>query len=66
MKDNTRLYRMIKLMRLQKKNANPSPQTQLALKTLAEVATNFQDPKVSHDVSNLMQAEEILEYQHQN
>ena len=41
MKDNTRLYRMIILMRLQKKNANPSPQTQLALETLAEAETNF-------------------------
>ena len=57
MKDNMRLYRMIRLMRLQNKNANPSPQTQLALETLAEAATSFQDPEVAHDVSNLMQAE---------
>ena len=63
MKDNTRLYRMIRLMRLQKKNANPSPQTQLVLETLGEVAARFQDPEVAHDVSNIMQAEEIPEYQ---
>ena len=46
MKDNNILYRMIILMILQKKNANPSPQTQLALETLAEAATSFQDPEV--------------------
>ena len=66
MKDNTRLYRMIILMRLQKKNANPSRQTQLALETLAEAASSFQDPEVAHDVSNIMQAEEIQEYKQQN
>ena len=66
MKDNTILYRMIRLMGLQKKNANPSPQTQLALETLAEAAASFQDPEVAHNVSNLMQAEEIPEYQQQN
>ena len=61
MKDNTRIYRMIILMRLQKKNANPRPQTQLALETLAEVATSFQDLEVAHDVSNLMQVKEVPE-----
>ena len=66
MNDNTRLYRMIRLMRLQKKNANPIPQTQLALETLTEAATSFQDLEVAHDVLNLMQAEEIPEYQQKN
>ena len=45
MKDNTRLYRMIRLLRLQVKNSNsnPSSQTHFALETLAEAATSFQD-----------------------
>ena len=50
MRDNTRLYRMIKLMRLQKKNSNPIPQAHLALETLAEAATSLQDPEASDDV----------------
>ena len=62
-KDNTKIYRMIILMRLQNKNANPSPQTQLALETLAEAVTSFQDPEVAHDVSNIMKVEELLEVQ---
>ena len=66
MKENTRLYRMVILMRLQKKNANRRPQTQLALETLAEAVASFQDPEVAHDVSNIMQAEEIPEYQQKN
>ena len=62
-KDNTILYRMIISMRLQKKNANPSPQTQLTLETLAEATTSFQDPEVAHDVSNLIQVKEVPEFQ---
>ena len=54
------------LMRLQNKNANPSPQNHLALETLAKAAASFQYPKVAHDVSNLIQAKEILEYQQKN
>ena len=43
MKDNARLYRMIRLLRLQMKNSNsnPSSQDHFALETLAEVATRF-------------------------
>ena len=32
MRDNTRLYRMIRMMRLQEKKSNPSLQAHLALK----------------------------------
>ena len=66
MRDNTRLYRMIELMRLQEKNSNPSPQAHLALKTLAEAATSLQDPEAAHDVvalSNPMQVEGVPEEQ---
>ena len=63
MRDNTRLQRMIRLMRLQKKDSNPIPQAHLALETLAEAAASFQDPEAAHDaaaLSNSMQMEEIL------
>ena len=64
MKDNSRLYRMIRMLRLQKKN--PNPKTHLALETLSEVAISLQDPEVAHDVAdipNIMQVEEVTEGQ---
>ena len=60
MKDNSRLYRMIRVLRLQKKD--PNPKTHLALKTLVEATIILQDPEVAHDVANipnLMQVEEV-------
>ena len=66
MKDNSRLYRMIRLMRLQKKNSNPSPQAHLALETLAEAAASLQGLETAHDVaalSNPMQVEGVPEEQ---
>ena len=64
MKDNTKIYRMIRLLRLQMKNpnSNPSSEAHFALETLAEAATSFQDPEAAHDavaLSNPMQIEEI-------
>ena len=62
MRDNTRLYKMIRLMRLQKKKTNPIPQPHLALETLVEVASSLQDPEVAHDVvvfPNPMQGEGV-------
>ena len=53
MRDNTRLYRMIRMMRLQEKNSNPSPQAHLALETLAEAAASLQVPEATHDVDVL-------------
>ena len=43
MKENTRLYRMIRLLRLQVNNSisNPSSQTHFALETLAEAAVSL-------------------------
>ena len=38
MKDKSRLHRMIRLSRLQKKNSNPSSQSHLTLETLADAA----------------------------
>ena len=55
MKDNSRLYRMVKMSRLQKKD--PNPKTHLALETLEEAAISLQDPEIAHDVvdiTNLM------------
>ena len=64
MKDNSRLYRMIRMLRFQKKD--PNPKTHLALETLAKEAISLQYPEVSHDIvdiPNLMQVEEVLEGQ---
>ena len=47
MKDNTRLYKMITILRLQVKNARPNPSTHLALETLAEAAVSLQNPESS-------------------
>ena len=64
MRDNNKLYRMIRLMRLQEKNSNPSTQAHLALETLAEAATSLQDPVAAHEVAvlpNPMQGEGVPE-----
>ena len=55
MKENTRLYRMIKLFRLQmnNSNSNPSPQDHLALETIVEATTSLHGPEAAHDVSSL-------------
>ena len=42
LKDNTRLYRMINLQRLQMKEAKINPSTHLTLETLAEAAISLQ------------------------
>ena len=66
MKDNARLYKMIKLSKLQKENPNPNPKTHFALETLAEAAISLQDPEAAHDVvaiPNPMQVEELPEGQ---
>ena len=62
MKDNTKIYRMIRLLRLQmnNSNSNPSSQSHFTLETLAEAATSFQDLEAAHDavaLSNPMQIE---------
>ena len=62
MKDNSRLYRMVRMSRLQKKD--PNPKTYFVLETLAEVAISLQDSEVAHDVVDipkLMQVEEVPE-----
>ena len=63
MKDNTRMYRMIRLLRLQVKNSksNPRSQTHFALEILVEVAVSLQNPEAAQDATdfpNIGQAEE--------
>ena len=53
MKGNTRLYRMIRLQRLQVKDAKPNPSTHLTLETLAKAAVSLQHPKSSQAAINL-------------
>ena len=62
MKDNSRLYRMIRRSRLQKKDS--IPRTHLALETLVEAAISLQNLEVAHDIvdiPNFMQVEKIPE-----
>ena len=51
MKDNSRLYKMNRMLRLQKKDLNLK--THLVLETLAEAAISLQDPEVAHDVADI-------------
>ena len=53
LKDNTRMYIMIRLQRLQMKEAKPNPSTHLTLETLAEVTVSLQPPESSQAVVNL-------------
>ena len=62
MKDNSSIYKMIKLLRLQNKNSNPSSQAHLALETLVEEAISLHDPEAAQDaavIPNPMQVEEV-------
>ena len=42
LKDNKRLYRMIRIQRLQMKEAKPNPSTHLTFETLTEAAVSLQ------------------------
>ena len=69
MKDNTRMYRTIRLLRLQVKNSIPNPISHFALETLAEVAVSIQNPEsiqATADLPNIEQTEERLEGKKQN
>ena len=66
MKDNSRLYRMIRLLRLQTKNSNPNSQAHLVLETLVEATISLQDQEAAYDaadIPNPMQVAEIPEGQ---
>ena len=71
MQDNTRVYRMIRLLRLQLKNYNSNPisQAYLALETLVDATMGLQDLEAAQDAAgfpNPMQLEEVPEDQNQN
>ena len=53
MKENTRMYRMIRLLRLQVKNSRSNPSSHFALETLAEAAVSLQNPKSIQAAANL-------------
>ena len=53
LKDNTRLYRMIRLQRLQMKDVKPNPSTRLTLETLDEATVSLSPPESSKDAVNL-------------
>ena len=51
MKDNARIYRKIRMSRLQMKKSNPKSQAHLALETLAEAAISLQDQVAACDAA---------------
>ena len=60
MKENTRLYRMIKLLRLQLKNSRSNPSSSFTLETLAEATVslhNLEAIQEAVDFANIGQAE---------
>ena len=61
LKDDTRLYRMIRLQRLQMKEAKLNPSTHLTLETLAEVAVSLQHPEEIQAVVNPPNIESVEE-----
>ena len=61
MKDNTRLYRMIRRLRLQVKNSRPNPSTHFSLETLAEVIVSLQNPESIQATAYLLNVEQIEE-----
>ena len=61
MKDNSRLYKMIRLSRLQQKNPNPNSQAHLALETLAEAAISLQDPEAAGDAADIPNPMQVVE-----
>ena len=59
LKDNIRLYKMIRLKRLQLKESKQNPSTHLTLETLAETAIILQPLESSQDAVNLPNTEPI-------
>ena len=67
MKDNTKLYKKIRLSKLHTKDSNPQSQAHHNMETLAEVAMNLYDLEVASDsttIPNPIQVTEKLEEQH--
>ena len=52
LKDNTRLYRMVRLQRMQLKEAKENPSSHPTLKTLAEATVSLQPPEANQGVVN--------------
>ena len=61
LKDNTRLYRMISLQKLQMKEAKLNPSSQLTLETLDEAAVSLQPPEISQTTINPPRIEDAKE-----
>ena len=58
MKKNTSMYRMIRFLRLQVKNAKLNPNTHLTLETLVEAAVSLQHPESRQAAANLPNIEQ--------
>ena len=52
LKDNTRLYRMVRNQRLQVKEAKENPRSHPTLETLAEAVVSLQPPETSQGAVN--------------
>ena len=61
MKENTRIYRKIKLSKLQTRNLGPQSQAYHKLETLAEVEMSLCDPEVACDVASIPNPIQVAE-----
>ena len=52
LKDNTRLYRMVRIQRLQLNESKENPNSHPTLETLVEVTVSLQDPEDSQGAVN--------------
>ena len=52
LRENTRLYRIVRLQRLQLKEAKANPSNHLAVSTLPEATISLQPPKTSQGPAN--------------
>ena len=69
MKDNARIYRNIRLSRLQMKRSNPKSQSHQKLETLAEVAIRIFGPEVACETAanpNPRKSTDTSKGKHQN
>ena len=61
MKENTRLYKRIRLAKLQTRNSSPQSQAHQKLETLAEVAMILCDPEATSDVVSIPNPIQVAE-----
>ena len=60
-KENTKLYKKIKVSKLQTRNSSPQSQAHQKLETLADIAMSLCDPKATYDVATIPNPIQVVE-----